>query len=115
MSLIPSEAKKIEVAGATVDFFELVKDGQSTYYFDTSKTGPPDPMVNAMSGLKLIKNTDNKLIMINHKSPGGLFDKLDTDVSSEVEALESGLFKVTFSSIHNSGVDSDLTQTSCHG
>ncbi len=114
MSLIPSEAKKIEVAGATVDFFELVKDGQSNYYFDTSKCGPPDPMVNAMSGLRLIKNTNNKLIMINHKAPGGLFAKLDSDVSSEVENLDNGFVRVTFTNINNSGADSDLTQTSCH-
>jgi hypothetical protein len=115
MSLIPSEAKKIEVDGATVDFFELVKDGQSSYYFDTSKCGPPDPMVNAMCGLRLIKNTNNKLIMINHKSPGGLFAKLDADVSSNVEVVEGGLVKVTFTTNGDSGVDSDLTQTSCNG
>ena len=115
MSLIPSEAKKIEVMGSTVDFFELVKDGQSTYFFDTSKCGPPDPMVNAMSGLKLIKNTDNKLIMINHKAPGGLFAKLDDDISNEVENLDGGLVRVTFRSINNAEVDSDLTQTSCAG
>jgi hypothetical protein len=115
MSNIPSEAKKIEVVGATVDFFQLEKDGQSSYYFDTSKCGPPDPMVNAMSGLKLIKNTNNKLVMINHKSPGGLFGKLDADVSHEVQNLDGGLVQVTFTSINNSGVDSDLTQTSCAG
>jgi len=114
MSLIPSEAKKIEVEGATVDFFELAKDGVSDYYFDTSKTGPPHPMVNAMCGLKLIKNTDGKLVMINHKAPGGLFGKLEADVCHEVEDIEDGLVKVTFTSV-NAGVDSDLNQTSCHG
>jgi hypothetical protein len=115
MHLIPNEAQKIEVPGATVDFFELVQDGQSVYYFDTSKCGPPDPMVNAMSGLQLIKNTDNRLIMINHKTPGGLFGKLGADVSSEVEEIEGGLVKVTFTSVRDSGVDTDLSQTSCHG
>lgn len=114
MSNIPAEATKIEVAGATVDFFELAKDGVSTYYFDTSKEGPPHPMVNAMSGLKLIKNTNNTLVMINHKTPGGLFGKLEADVSHKAENIEGGLVKVTFSSV-NAGVDSDLTQTSCHG
>jgi hypothetical protein len=114
MSLIPSEAQKIEVEGATVDFYKLAKDGESTYYFDTSKTGPPHPMVNAMSGLKLIKNTNDKLVMINHKAPGGLFGKLEADVCHEVEDVEGGLVKVTFTSI-DAGVDSDLTQTSCHG
>jgi hypothetical protein len=114
MSQIPNDAVKIEVAGATVDFFKKAKDGQSTYYFDTSKTGPPHPMVNAMSGLALIKNTNDKLVMINHKLPGGLFGKLEADVSHNDEEIEGGLVKVTFSSV-NADVDSDLTQNSCHG
>jgi len=114
MSNIPSEAKKIEVTGATVDFFELAKDGVSTYYFDTSKEGPPHPMVNAMSGLKLIKNTNSTLVMINHKAPGGLFGKLEADVAYKTEDIEGGLVKITFTSV-NSGTDSDLDQASCHG
>jgi len=115
MSHIPSEAVKIEVEGATVDFYKLAQDGVSTYYFDTSKEGPPHPMVNAMSGLKLIKNTDDILVMINHKAPGGLFGKLEADVAHEVEDIEGGLVKVTFKSVADAGVESDLTQTSCHG
>ena len=114
MSNIPNDASKIEVDGATVDFFKLEKDGQSLYYFDTSEAGPPHPMVNAMSGLKLIKNTNDKLIMINHKMPGGLFDKLEADVSHISENRDDGLVQVTFSSI-DAGVNSDLTKTSCSG
>lgn len=114
MSNIPSEANKIEVNGATVDFFELAKDGVSTYYFDTSAEGPPHPMVNAMSGLKLIKNSNNTLVMFNHKAPGGLFGKLEADVAYDVEDIAGGFVKVTFSNI-NAGIDSDLSQTSCGG
>jgi len=114
MSIIPSEAKKIEVEGATVDFFELAKDGVSTFYFDTSKSGPPHPMVNAMSGLKLIKHTKNTLVMINHKMPGGLFSKLKADVAHKAEDIDGGFVKVTFTNV-DAGIDSDLTQTSCHG
>lgn len=115
MAHIPNDAEKIEVEGATVDFFKLAQDGISLYYFDTSKEGPPHPMVNAMNGLKLIKNTDDKVVMINHKLPAGLFEKLDADVSYVSEELSDGLVKVVFSSIKNAGVDSDLTQTSCAG
>jgi hypothetical protein len=115
MSNIPNNAVKIEVAGATVDFFKLEKDGQSTYYFDTSAEGPPHPMVNAMSGLKLIKNTNDTLVMINHKAPGGLFAKLEADVSHVTEDIEGGLVKVVFSSNGEAGVDSDLNETSCGG
>lgn len=114
MSNIPQDAVKIEVEGATVDFYKLAQDTQSTYYFDTSKEGPPHPMVNAMSGLALIKNTNDKLVMINHKMPGGLFGKLAADVVHVDEELENGLVQVTFRSV-DADVDSDLTQTSCHG
>jgi len=114
MSHIPQDAVKIEVEGATVDFFKLEKDGQSTYYFDTSKEGPPHPMVNAMAGLKLIKGTNDTLVMINHKMPGGLFAKLEGDFKHFDEELSDGLVKVVFSSV-DADVESDLTQTSCDG
>ena len=110
----PQEAVQIEVDGATVDFYKLAKDGENTYYFDTSKEGPPHPMVNAMSGLALIKNTNDKLVMINHKMPGGLFGKLKADISHTDEKIDGGLVRVTFTNV-DAGVDSDLTQTSCHG
>ncbi|MDQ1268113.1 MAG: hypothetical protein QG560_756, partial [Campylobacterota bacterium] len=99
-------------AGATVDFFKLEKDGQSTYYFDTSKCGPPEPMVNAVSGLKLIKGTNDKLVMINHKTPGGLFAKLQDDISHEIEETPSGLVKVIFSSNNSSSSDTNLQNIS---
>lgn len=112
MSLIPTDASKIDVAGATVDFFKLEKDGQSTYYFDTSKCGPPEPMVNAISGLKLIKGTNDKLVMINHKTPGGLFAKLQDDISHEIEETPSGLVKVIFSSNNSSSSNTNLQNIS---
>ena len=112
---IPSEAEKIVVDGATVDFYKLAKDGQSTYYFDTSKEGPPHPMVNAMAGLGMIKGTNDTLVMINHKTPGGLFAKLEDDVKYVIEDLDDGLVKVVFSYNNDAASKSDLTQTSCAG
>ena len=115
MSHIPSEAEKIVVNGATVDFYKLEKDGQSTYYFDTSKEGPPHPMVNAMAGLGRIKGSNNTLVMINHKTPAGLFAKLEDDVKYISQDLDDGLVKVVFSYNENASSESDLTQTSCAG
>ena len=115
MSNIPNDAQKIEVEGATVDFYKLAKDGQSTYYFDTSKEGPPHPMVNAMAGIALLKGTNDTLVMINHKAPGGLFAKLEDDVKYVVQDLDNGLVKVVFSYDDNATAESDLSQTSCAG
>ena len=75
MSSIPQDAEQIQAMGSSVDFFKTIENGLSTYYFDTSKSGPPAPMVNAMAGLQLL-DENSKLVMINHKNPGGLFPKI---------------------------------------
>jgi len=67
-----------------------------------------------MSCLKLIKGTNDKVVMINHKAPGGLFEKLGADITYEVEDLPDGLVKVVFRSV-DADVETDLTQSSCHG
>ncbi len=115
MSLLPSEAKKIEIAGATVDFFTYVKDGLTMYQFDTSLTGPPEPMVNAMAGLKQIDSADKKLIMINHKAPGGLFDKISENYDYIVEDIAGGNVKVVFSYKTGESEKAELEDASCDG
>ena len=89
---IPISAKKIDVKNATVDFFE----DEDYYYFDTSLTAAPEPMVNALAGLKLLDRS-KKLVMINHKIPMGLFPKIEAYFDYEVEELKDGNVKITFS------------------
>ncbi len=113
MNLLPSDAKKIEVEGATVDFFEYIQDGLLHYYFDTSMTGPPEPMVNAMAGLKLIDSADKRLVMINHKVPGGLFGKIGQNFDHEIEELEDGRAKVVFGYLQGESEKADLTKNTC--
>lgn len=115
MKLLPADAKKIEIAGATVDFYTYIKDGLTLYQFDTSKCGPPEPMVNAMAGLKLIDGTGKKLVMINHKTPGGLFDKISENYDYFIEKLPDGRVKVIFGYRAGESEKADLTQTSCDG
>ena len=86
---------KIEVNGSSVDFFEYIENGIKYYYFDSSMTPPPEPMVNAMAGLQLLKNGE-KLVMINHKSPAGLFPKIADNFDFVEEDFEDGKVKVTF-------------------
>ena len=114
MSIIPNEAEKIEVEGATVDFFKSIKDGCSVYYFDTSKCGPPDPMVNAMVGLQLL-DEKSSLVMINHKAPAGLFPKIEHDFNYEVTELDDGRAKMVFTKKDDSESKTDFNSTNCHG
>jgi len=114
MSLIPENAQKIEVMGATVDFFKYAEDGVSTYIFDTSKCGPPDPMVNAMAGLQLLDDK-SKLVMINHKKPGGLLPKIEAEFDYTVEDLPSGFVKLVFTKKADSKANTDFNATHCEG
>jgi hypothetical protein len=114
MGTLPQSAQKIEVTGATVDFFKFIQDGLTTYQFDTSMCGPPDPMVNAMAGLQLIGD-NSQLIMINHKAPGGLFPKIEDEFNYEVSQTDNGMAKVIFTK--KGGVESttDFSANTCGG
>ncbi len=106
--------EKIEVLGSTVDFFKKVEDGLTTYQFDTSKCGPPDPMVNAMAGLQLL-DENSQLVMINHKSPGGLFPKVEQEFDFVEDTLDDGRARVIFTKKSGATNSTDFSQNSCGG
>ena len=111
MSELNKEA--IEVAGATVPFFTYTLGEDQVFEFDTSKCGPPDPMVNAMAGLKLLDSPNKKLVMINHKSPGGLISKIGENYDIEIEDLEDGRVKLTFSYKAGESEKANLADNTC--
>ena len=113
MGKLPESAEKIEVTGATVDFFKFIENGLTTYQFDTSKCGPPDPMVNAMAGLKLLDAPNKKVVMINHKSPGGLLAKIGENYDIAEEKIEGGLVKLTFSYKSGESEKANLADNTC--
>lgn len=115
MVTIPADAKIIEVAGSTVDFVEFEENGITYYAFDTSLTGPPEPMLNAMAGLRLIDGADKKVIMINHKMPMGLFDKIADNFAIESRTREDGLAEVTFSFKGSVDLNDPRYSAACHG
>ncbi len=107
--------EKVEVAGATVDFYKY-KDGDfEIYEFDTSRCGPPEPMVNAMAGLKLIDAPNKKLVMINHKKPMGLLDKIGENYNINDRALEDGRVALEFTYKEGESNKANLDDASCSG
>ena len=112
-----SELKKepLEVTGATVPFFTYILGEDQIFEFDTSKCGPPDPMVNAMAGLALLDGANKKLIMINHKSPGGLIAKIGENYDIDEEKIDGGLVKLTFSYKSGDSEKADLSNNKCGG
>ena len=113
MSELNKEA--IEVAGATVPFYTYTVEETQFIEFDTSKCGPPDPMVNAMAGLKLLDAPNKKVVMINHKSPGGLLAKIGENYNIEEEALDDGRVKLVFSYKSGESEKANLADNTCGG
>jgi len=113
MSEITKEA--IEIMGATVPFFTYTEGEDQVFEFDTSKCGPPDPMVNAMAGLKHIDGPNKKLVMINHKSPAGLLEKIAANYNVASEDMEDGRVKLVFSYKDEESEKADLNANSCDG
>jgi hypothetical protein len=105
----------IEVPGATVPFVTYEEDGIEVYEFDTSMMGPPEPMVNAMSGLKMITDTSKKLVMINHKKPMGLFDKIGENYNIDDEEMPDGKAKIIFTYKAGESEKADLDDSDCDG
>jgi len=109
------EKQELEVLGATVPFFTYTVEETQYFEFDTSKCGPPDPMVNAMAGLKLVDSANKKLVMLNHKFPGGLIGKIGENYDHTKETLEDGRIKILFSYKDGDSEKADLSQNTCAG
>ena len=105
----------IDVPGATVPFFTYTIGETQYYEFDTSKCGPPEPMVNAMAGLKLIDSPNKKVVMINHKKPMGLLDKIGENYDIKTEKLDDGRVKLIFSYKAGESEKANLNDAACHG
>jgi hypothetical protein len=105
----------IEVEGSTVPFYTYTIGETQFIEFDTSKCGPPDPMVNAMAGLKLLDAPNKKVIMINHKKPGGLISKIGENYDIETENMEDGRVKLTFSYKVGESEKANLADNTCGG
>ena len=112
-----SDIKKeqVEIPGATVPFFTYKEGETQVYEFDTSKCGPPEPMVNAMAGLKMIDGANKKLVMINHKKPMGLLNKIGDNYNIADEAMDDGRVKLIFTYKEGASEKANLNDSHCDG
>ena len=110
----PNDAEAFSPEGATVPFYRYTLGEDQIIEFDTSKCGPPEPMVNAMIGLKMV-NDNTKLLMINHKKPMGLLDKIGENYRIEEAEMEDGRVQLLFSYERGASEEAELNDPSCEG
>lgn len=88
--------KKIEVPMATLEFIQYEESGLNCYEFNATECQPPEPMVNAIHGLKLLKTQNDRLIGLFFHEPVPLYERIGSDFAHEAIELESGDFKIVF-------------------
>lgn len=86
----------VEIPLTTLEFYKYEENGLVYYEFDATQCHPPEPMVNAINGLKVLKNENDRLVGIFFHEPTPLYEKIDNAFNREVIELESGDFRVIF-------------------
>lgn len=91
--------EEIKVEGSTVPFYKKQLDEDNINEligFDTTKCVPPEPMINALVALNLVKDKTTKVIMINHRYPVALIPKVGDSFEMKSEDLNGGAVKIEF-------------------
>jgi len=86
----------VEVPGATLPFSSYEKDGLMFYEFDATECSPPEPMVNTIRGLSLLKSENDRLVGFFFHEPFPLYERIPFTISHEATELENGDFRVEF-------------------
>jgi len=86
----------IKIPRTTLDFYKYEKDGLIYYEFDATACQPPEPMVNTIVALKMIKNENERLVGVYFHEPFPLFERIGKNFIYDSKELESGDFRVIF-------------------
>jgi len=88
--------KLVEVPGTTLPFYTYEKDGLTIFEFNATECNPPEPMINTIKGLSLLKSESYRLIGLFFHEPFPLYERIPFTISHETIELENGDFQVTF-------------------
>ena len=109
------DRETMNVKGATVPFLTYEEEGVTYYAFDSTQCECPEPMMNAMCGLKLLDDASKRLVMTNMQEPAGLYPRIAEDFEWSVETLESGDVRIVFRLKNTQACGTDFTHTECSG
>ena len=88
--------KIIKIPRATLDFYKYEKDGLTFYEFDATQSSAPEPMINAMVGLEMIKNKNDRLKGIFFHEPMPLLQRVSPYFDYEATELQNGDYCLVF-------------------
>ena len=88
--------EKIVVPMATLEFEKYEENGLTYYEFNATECQPPEPMVNAMHALKLLKSESDRVVGIFFHEPVPLYGKISQVFTHSATELEGGDFRIEF-------------------
>ena len=88
--------KLVSIARVTLDVYNYEENGLNIYEFDATECSPPEPMVNTMVSLEMLKNANDRLLVKYFHEPFPLYDRVDALFTHTSQELETGDVLVTF-------------------
>jgi len=86
----------VEVPKATLPFYKYEKDGLVYYEFDATQCTTPEPMVNAMAGLQMLRDKNDRLVGLFFHKPIPLLGRVEGYFAYDVEETKEGDVRITF-------------------
>ncbi len=91
-----SEKKLVKIPRTTLDIYNYSENGFNIYEFDATECSPPEPMVNTIVTLQMLK-TDRDILKVTYfHEPLPLYERVRSTFSYTSEELEDGDVVVTF-------------------
>jgi hypothetical protein len=90
--------EKVTIPMTTLDFYRYEKDGIIYYEFDARECVAPEPMLNTLHALRILKD-EERLVGYYFHEPTPLYAKIENFFSYEAQKVDDGDYKVTFKKI----------------
>lgn len=88
--------KLVEIPGTTLPFYTYEENGLTYFEFDATRCSPPEPMVNTVKGLSMLKSENDRLVGLYFHEPFPLYERIPFTIAHEATELDSGDFRVEF-------------------
>lgn len=86
----------VTIPRATLDIYNYQENELNVYEFDATECSPPEPMVNTIVTLEMLKNKNDILRVMYFHEPAPLYERVSSSFTHESQELENGSFLVTF-------------------
>ncbi|QFR49167.1 hypothetical protein FJR48_05280 [Sulfurimonas lithotrophica] len=90
------DKEKIVIPRGSLDFYKYEKDGLIYYEFNATRCSPPEPMVNAIAGLSMLKEKNERLVGFFFHVPSPLFGRIGNEFVYEIDEMDNGDVRVEF-------------------